>query len=144
MTAADSFWICREREGNRVGRELCFGLSALGCAATLRPLLLVHRLVSLFEYLFETGHALRFERRDTDTERELVTTSVARVVGSQIFIESRDRVFFTRVQIGNEHGELVAAETCDDVRATKTAIENRGSLDERVVAFVMSKLVVDL
>jgi hypothetical protein len=113
-------------------------------ATTLHAFLFVHRLIGLFEQLFEARHAFRFERGDADTESEFMTASFGSVVGFQVLVESCDRVFFARVQIGDEHGELVAAEARDDVGAAEAAIEYRGRVDERVVAFVMSKLVVDL
>src|SRR5215213_453289 len=72
-----------------------------------------------------------------------MTASFRGVVGVQILVESCDCLFFTRVQVCDENGELITTETRDDVRATETAIKNGGGLDERVVAFVMSKLVVD-
>ncbi len=116
---------------------------SFGGAATLHPLLFVHRLVGLFEQLFETRHALGFECRDTDTEREFVSTRFRRVVGFEIFVESRDCVFFTGVEVGYENCKLIAAKPRDDVGTSETAIEYRGGIDQRVVAFVMTKLVVD-
>ena len=50
-----------------------FILSSLRCAAPLHAFLLVHRLVGLFEQIFEAGHALGFESRNTDTESEFMT-----------------------------------------------------------------------
>src|SRR5215213_1580036 len=72
-----------------------------------------------------------------------MTASFRGVVGVQILVESCYCLFFTRVQVCDENGELITTETRDDVRATETAIKNGGGLDECVVAFVMSKLVVD-
>src|ERR1041385_1798564 len=72
-----------------------------------------------------------------------MTTRFRRVVGFEIFVESRDCVFFIGVEIRYENGELIAAEPRDDVGTTKTAIKYRGGTDQRIVAFVMAKLVVD-
>src|SRR5215208_238225 len=65
------------------------------------------------------------------------------VVGFEILVKSCDGLFFTGIQIGDEHRKLVASEPGDYVRTSKAAIEYRGRVDECVVAFVMSKLVVD-
>src|ERR1051326_773004 len=124
--------------------SLCSDLNALGRATTLHSFLFVHRLVGLFEQFFEAGHALGLERRDADTESEFVSAFVACVVGLEIFIETRDRFFLVGVEIGDEHGELITAEPRDNVGAAETAIKNLGGLNQRVVAFVVTKLVVDL
>ena len=92
-----------------------FALAALGSATALHTFLLVHRLVGLFEQLFEAGHALRFELRDADTESELDAALFRRVVGFEIVVEPLDGLVFVGVEIGDEHRKLVAAKPGDDV-----------------------------
>src|SRR5689334_22428530 len=82
----------RNRKGNRirgerrlrVGRARLLVLNALGRAATLHAFLFVHRLIGLFEQLFEAGHALRLQRGNADTESELVRARLAVVESLEI------------------------------------------------------------
>src|SRR5690349_1073546 len=97
---------------------------AFSIAATLHAFLFVHRLVRLFEQLFETRHAFWFERSDADTKSEFMTARVACVVSFKVFVETRNGVLFVGVEIGDEDGELVAAESRDDVRSTESTIQN--------------------
>ena len=98
----------------------------------------------MFEQFLKAGHAFRLEAGDTDTESEFVSASFACVVRFEIIVEPADCFFFAHAEICDEHCKFVAAEPCDDVGTAETAIENRRGADEGVVAFVMSKLVVDL
>src|SRR5215203_2924426 len=67
----------------------------------------------------------------------------AGLVRFKVVVEPCDGVFFIGVKVGYEDCKLVATEARNNVRAPEAAIEYFGGVDECVVAFVMSKLVVD-
>src|SRR5687768_2951436 len=73
-----------------------------------------------------------------------MTSCDSRVVSFEIFVEPADRVFFAGIQISYENGKLIATEPRDYVGTAEGAIEYGRGVDECIVAFVVSKLVVDL